>query len=92
MVRGTKLIDRVKEDDDDREFECRLAARDFKPRRESMDDLFAMPPLCAVCFRCRGARNETGTRSGRSEAHVLRRERSAAHVHRREESALQREM
>ena len=44
----TKWIDRVKKDDDGREFvRCRLVTRDFKPRREGpRDDLFgAMPPL-----------------------------------------------
>ena len=43
----TELIDRVKLDDDGREFvRCRLVARDFKPGREGpRDDLFAaMPP------------------------------------------------
>ena len=44
----TKRIDRVKKDDDGREFvRCRRVARNVKPRREGpRDDLFvAMPPL-----------------------------------------------
>ena len=53
----TKWIDRVKKDDDGREFvRCRPAARDFKPRREGpRDDLFKS----IVCIR--GAREETRT-------------------------------
>ena len=44
----TKWVDRMKKDDDRKEFAgCRLVVRDFKPKREGpRDDLFAaMPPL-----------------------------------------------
>ena len=47
-ITATKWIDRVKKENDEREFvRCRLVARDFKTRGEGpRDDLFAvMPPL-----------------------------------------------
>ena len=79
----------MEKDDDGREFvRCRLAARGFKPTREGpRDDLFAaMPPLeakkalFAYVPGVREKRRKQG--SGRSEAHV----------HRREERGLQREI
>ena len=76
----TKWINRVKKDDDGREFvRCRLVARDFKPRREGpRDDLFAaMPPLEAkkALFAYVAGVREKKRQHG--ETHVCRREESA---------------
>ena len=56
----TKWIDRVKKNDDGREFvRCRLVARDFKPRREGPRDVFVRGSATGggkesiFCIRCR---------------------------------------
>ena len=79
----TKWVDRVKKNDDRREFvRRRLMARDFKPKRECLrDDMFAvMPPLeaeKASLAYVAGVREKQRQQGQRSETHVLRREVSA---------------
>ena len=75
----TKWIDRVKKNDDGREFvRSRPVSRDFKPRREG---------------RCvRGDAALLAYVAGVHEKHRQQGQRSETHVHRREESAHQRDM
>ena len=85
----TKWIDQVKKDGDGCEFvRRRLVARDFKTTSRGSEGRLVRGDATSgrkegrCLHTLQGCAKETRTRSGRSDAHV----------HRREESALEREM